>query len=80
MEQNEKILAEEIKRSEANCKNAQYQKDFLKLQQDCNVREISDLVKYQLEQKQQKADLNEQVRQIADEIEQKKAKLQALKE
>jgi ATP-dependent Lon protease len=52
----------------------------LKLQQDCNVREISDLVKYQMEQKQQKEELKEQVKNIQDEIEQKKERLRALKE
>lgn len=42
----DRILAEEMKRAEANSKNAKYQEDFLKVQEKCNVKEISDLVVY----------------------------------
>ena len=58
-EQQEKLLVEERKRSEANSKNAKYQDDFLKLQKYCNVKEISDLVDYESEYKDNKVELND---------------------
>jgi hypothetical protein len=42
----EKVKGEELKKVEANNKNMKYQADFLKLQKDCNIKEISDLVEY----------------------------------
>ena len=56
-EHQEKLLQEEKKKAEANQKNAMYQEDFLKLQEECNVKEVSDLVAYYSEQLSQKTEL-----------------------
>ena len=55
----EKQLAEEKKRGEANKRNEKYQKDFLELSEQCNINKISDLALYQSDQSELKKDLKE---------------------
>lgn len=74
------MLAEELKRGETDKKKLRFQEDFLKLSEECNVKQISDLVQYQLDQSENKTDLKEISKQVQRLTEEKHLRLRELKD